>query len=153
MPIVYDKLFQLLKDNGYTTYKIRQDKLIGQATLTALKNGTGGLDHKTIARICEKLDCQPADSLISHKFLRLSCGLIHRFRSSVRLMLPDRLTYPDGFCMWCSRCLLRVEIIYRILLALKSPLSHDTDYIRIYTQSQVYKINKQPALNFVHNVN
>ena len=61
MPIVYDKLFQLLKDNGYTTYKIRQDKLIGQATLTALKNGTGGLDHKTIARLCEKFDCQPAD--------------------------------------------------------------------------------------------
>lgn len=61
MPIVYDKLFQLLKDNGYTTYKIRQDKLIGQGTLTALKNGTGGLDHKTIARICEKFDCQPAD--------------------------------------------------------------------------------------------
>ena len=61
MPIVYDKLFQMLKDNGYTTYKIRQDKLIGQATLTALKNGTGGLDHKTIARLCETFDCQPGD--------------------------------------------------------------------------------------------
>ena len=61
MPIVYDKLFQLLKDNGYTTYKIRQDKLIGQGTLTALKNGTGGLDHKTIARLCEKFDSQPGD--------------------------------------------------------------------------------------------
>lgn len=61
MPIVYDKLFQLLKDNGYTTYKIRQEKLIGQGTLTALKNGTGGLDHKTLARLCEKLDCQPGD--------------------------------------------------------------------------------------------
>lgn len=61
VPIVYDKLFQLLKDNGYTTYKIRQDKLIGQGTLTALKNGTGGLDHKTLARLCEKFDCQPGD--------------------------------------------------------------------------------------------
>lgn len=61
MPIVYDKLFQLLKDNGYTTYRIRQEKLIGQATLTALKNGTGGLDHKTIARLCEKFNCQPSD--------------------------------------------------------------------------------------------
>ena len=61
IPIVYDKLFQLLKDNGYTTYKIRQDKLIGQATLSALKNGTGGLDHKTIAKLCEKFDCQPGD--------------------------------------------------------------------------------------------
>ena len=46
---------------GYTTYKSRQEKLIGQGTLTALKNGTGGLDAKTIARLCEVLDCQPGD--------------------------------------------------------------------------------------------
>ena len=61
MPIVYDKLFKLLSDKGYTTYKIRQEKLIGQATLSAIKKGTGGLDAKTIARLCEVLDCQPAD--------------------------------------------------------------------------------------------
>ena len=59
MPIVYTKLFDLLK--GYTTYKIRQEKLIGQGTLTAIKNGTGGLDAKTIARLCEVLECQPGD--------------------------------------------------------------------------------------------
>ena len=53
--------FELLKEKGYTTYKIRQEKLIGQGTLTALKNGTGGLDAKTIARLCEVLDCQPGD--------------------------------------------------------------------------------------------
>ena len=61
MPIVYTKLFELLKAKGYTTYKIRQEKLIGQGTLTAIKNGTGGLDAKTIARLCEVLDCQPGD--------------------------------------------------------------------------------------------
>ena len=61
MPIVYDKLFELLKERGYTTYKIRQEKLIGQATLSAIKNGTGGLDAKTIARLCEVFDCQPGD--------------------------------------------------------------------------------------------
>ena len=61
MPIVYEKLFALLKEKGYSTYNIRQEKLIGQATLTAIKNGTGGLDAKTIARLCEKLDCQPGD--------------------------------------------------------------------------------------------
>ena len=59
MPIVYDKLFDKLKEKGYTTYKIRQDKLIGQGTLTAIKNGTGGLDAKTIARLCEVLDVAP----------------------------------------------------------------------------------------------
>ncbi|MBE7011323.1 MAG: helix-turn-helix transcriptional regulator [Ruminococcaceae bacterium] len=61
MPIKYDKLMSLLKEKGYTTYKIRQEKLIGQGTLTALKNGTGGLDSKTIARLCKVLNCQPGD--------------------------------------------------------------------------------------------
>lgn len=57
----YDKLLHLLKDKGYTTYRIRKERLIGQGTLTALKNGTGGLDSKTIARLCKILECQPGD--------------------------------------------------------------------------------------------
>ena len=61
MPIKYDKLMALLKEKGYTTYKIRKDKLIGQGTLTALKNGTGGLDSKTISRLCKVIECQPGD--------------------------------------------------------------------------------------------
>lgn len=61
MAISYQKLFQLLEEKGWTTYKIRKEKLIGQGTLTALKNGTGGLDSKTISRLCEVLDCQPGD--------------------------------------------------------------------------------------------
>lgn len=61
MPISYQKLFDLLDENGWTTYRIRKEKLIGQGTLTALKNGTGGLDSKTIARICKVLNCQPGD--------------------------------------------------------------------------------------------
>ncbi|MCI8958227.1 MAG: helix-turn-helix transcriptional regulator [Lachnospiraceae bacterium] len=61
MAISYQKLFRLLEEKGWTTYKIRKEKLIGQGTLTALKNGTGGLDSKTISRLCEILDCQPGD--------------------------------------------------------------------------------------------
>lgn len=61
MPIAYDKLLKLLEQNGYTSYKIRQDKLIGQGTLTAIKNGTGGLDAKSIAKLCAVLKCQPGD--------------------------------------------------------------------------------------------
>ena len=61
MPISYKKLFDLLNEKGWTTYKIRKEKLIGQGTLTALKNGTGGLDSKTIARLCKILNCQPGD--------------------------------------------------------------------------------------------
>ena len=36
MPIVYNKLFTLLKEKGYSTYRIRQEKLIGQGTLHAI---------------------------------------------------------------------------------------------------------------------
>lgn len=61
MPISYKKLFDLLNEKGWTTYKIRKEKLIGQGTLTSLKNGTGGLDSKTIARLCKILNCQPGD--------------------------------------------------------------------------------------------
>lgn len=61
MSIKYDKLLNLLKEKGYTTYKIRKEKLIGQGTLTALKNGTGGLDAKTLGKLCQILDCQPGD--------------------------------------------------------------------------------------------
>ena len=65
MPIVYAKLFDLLKEKGYTTYRIRKEKLMGQGTLTALKNGTGGLEHKTIERLCQVLGCQPGDLMES----------------------------------------------------------------------------------------
>ncbi|MDR0287588.1 MAG: helix-turn-helix transcriptional regulator [Clostridiales bacterium] len=61
LPIKYDKLFSLLKEKGYTTYKIRKENLIGQGTLTAIKNGTGGLDSKTVSKLCKLLDCQPGD--------------------------------------------------------------------------------------------
>lgn len=61
MSICYEKLFQRLKDRGYTTYRIRQESLIGQGTWTALKHGTGGLDAKTINRLCKVLECQPGD--------------------------------------------------------------------------------------------
>ena len=61
MAISYEKLFRRLDDQGYTTYKIRKNKLIGEGTLTALRNGTGGLDSKTISRLCKVLDCQPGD--------------------------------------------------------------------------------------------
>lgn len=61
MPIKYDKLLKLLDEKGFTSYKIRKEKILGQATLTAIKNGTGGLDHRSIARLCEALHCQPGD--------------------------------------------------------------------------------------------
>lgn len=61
MSMNYDKLFALLKEKGYTTYKIRKEGLIGQATLQKMQNGTGSIDTRTIEKICHALGCQPGD--------------------------------------------------------------------------------------------
>lgn len=62
MPIVYDKLLKLMKQRGITSYTIRQNNIIGQATLQKIKNG-GDIDTRTIAKLCRLLDCQPGDIL------------------------------------------------------------------------------------------
>lgn len=61
MAIVYDKLFKVLEDHGITTYTIKKTGLIAQATLYRIKNGTGGLDNRTLDRLCRELQCQPGD--------------------------------------------------------------------------------------------
>ncbi len=61
MPLVYYKLLDKLKEKGYTTYRIRKEKLLGQRTLTALKHGEGNIDNKTLEKFCELLGCQPGD--------------------------------------------------------------------------------------------
>lgn len=61
MPIQYNKLFELFKQKGINTTTIRRENIIGQGTLTAIKNGTGGLDSKTISKLCKLLECQPGD--------------------------------------------------------------------------------------------
>ena len=61
MPFKYDKLFKLLKEKGFSTYRIRKENLISQASLTKMKNGTGNIDTRTIERLCKLLNCQPGD--------------------------------------------------------------------------------------------
>ena len=59
--IKYDKLFERLKTYGYNTNRIRKEHIIGESTLTAIRQGTGGLSHKNIDKLCELLECQPSD--------------------------------------------------------------------------------------------
>ena len=51
-----------LKAAGYSTNKIRTDKLMGQATLQQLRHGELA-SWKTIDTVCRLLDCQPGDLL------------------------------------------------------------------------------------------
>lgn len=60
MPIVYDKLLKLLDEKGITSYTVKKDNIIGQATFKKIKQG-GDIDTRTIAKLCELLNCQPGD--------------------------------------------------------------------------------------------
>ena len=49
-----------LKKAGFTSTKIREEKLIGQSSLQQIRHGEL-VSWKTIDTICTLLDCQPGD--------------------------------------------------------------------------------------------
>ena len=53
-------IMKALKDHGYTSTKIREDKLIGQSYLQQLRHGEL-VSWKTIDTLCGLLECQPGD--------------------------------------------------------------------------------------------
>ena len=61
MGIKYEKLFVLLKEKGFSSYRLRKEKLISQSTLQKLRTGDGIIDSRTVERLCALLDCQPGD--------------------------------------------------------------------------------------------
>lgn len=53
-----------LKEAGYTTYRLRNEKLIGEATMTKLRKGEL-VSWNNIDTICGLLNCHPGD-LVEH---------------------------------------------------------------------------------------
>lgn len=51
-----------LKNKGYTSYRIRNEKLIGQQQLSKIRAGEIA-SKETLNTICRLLDCQPGDFL------------------------------------------------------------------------------------------
>ena len=49
-----------LKEKGYSSAKIREDKLIGQSYLQQIRHGEL-VSWKTLDTICSLLECQPGD--------------------------------------------------------------------------------------------
>lgn len=62
MPVKYNKLIALMKEAGITSYTVKRDKIIGQATYKKIMED-GDIDTRTIAKLCEVLNCQPGDIL------------------------------------------------------------------------------------------
>jgi len=53
-------ILEKLRLRGYTTYKIRKDKLLSESTVQKLRKNEG-VSWENISIICALLDCQPGD--------------------------------------------------------------------------------------------
>ena len=63
MPIKYKiDILAKLKEKGYSSTRIRNEKLIGQSYLQQLRHNEM-VSWKTIETICRLLNCQPGDIL------------------------------------------------------------------------------------------
>lgn len=62
MPIVYNKLIEMMQKKGVTSYTIKKENIIGQASYKKIKDG-GDIDTRTIAKLCKYFNCQPGDIL------------------------------------------------------------------------------------------
>lgn len=56
-------LQQTLKEAGYSTYRLRQEKLLPESTVQKLRTGNMSLSFATLNTICNILQCQPGDIL------------------------------------------------------------------------------------------
>ena len=66
MPIKYKiDVLEALKAAGYTTYKLRQEKILGERVIQQLRAGEI-VSWKTIDTICTLLNCQVGD-LVEHQ--------------------------------------------------------------------------------------
>lgn len=63
MPIKYKiDVLAALKTAGYSTYKIRQNKIMSESTLQKIRKGEI-LNADNLSIICKLLNCQPGDIL------------------------------------------------------------------------------------------
>lgn len=63
MPIIYNKLLAILAERGDNCYTLtKKNRVVGQATWKKLIEG-GDIDTRTIANLCDYLNCQPGDIL------------------------------------------------------------------------------------------
>ena len=53
-------ILDALKQNGYSTYRLRKEHLLGEATLTLIRKGEL-VSYENLSRLCAMLQCQPGD--------------------------------------------------------------------------------------------
>lgn len=51
-----------LKSAGYSSYRLRKEKIMGETTMQKIREG-GLTSWENLSRICELLNCQPVELL------------------------------------------------------------------------------------------
>ena len=60
--ISYEKMLKLFDERKITSYTMKKDNVIGQASWKKIHEG-GHIDTRTLDALCNYLDCQPGDRL------------------------------------------------------------------------------------------
>lgn len=55
-------ILSALKEKGYTTYRLRKEKLLPEGTIQHLREGSG-INFDSLSQICRLLEKQPGDLL------------------------------------------------------------------------------------------
>ena len=50
-----------LKDAGYSSYRLRQEKVLSEGTLQKMRSGNVVITLESLGVICDILQCQPGD--------------------------------------------------------------------------------------------
>lgn len=76
MPLLYKMdVLSALKEKGYNTTKLRNEKLLAESTIQKLRAG-GGVGWGNIEQLCAMLCCQPGD-LIEYRACEDGGGAAH----------------------------------------------------------------------------
>lgn len=111
MPLIYaTNVLSLLSSNGYTTTKLRREKLLSEGTIQALRE-YHPISMKSLETICDLLSCSPNDiiarvngrtkylvyrnDIYKHSFVMMEslCGT-YPFNYTTKTKLYDTLEHP-----------------------------------------------------------
>lgn len=54
-------VLKALKEKGFSTSRIRKNKILSESTLTRIREGKTSISCDSIGIICSMLNCQPGD--------------------------------------------------------------------------------------------
>jgi putative transcriptional regulator len=60
--IIFCNVMQLLADHGWTSYRLRRERVLSEGTLSRIRNGQP-ITTVTVDTICRLCSCQPGDLL------------------------------------------------------------------------------------------